>query len=146
MWMLKLSSPIFKEKKGYHLPLKIYLVSWGAMLWTWPIILAFFGKLPHFGWWLAPPMFTFFGVIVLYVLFLGCLNYLSLNSFEILWIPLEWGNKMFSYLSAESSWTLPWGTPPIALTILYYTLLCAIGLVTSLCIDHDKEKTSDIVF
>lgn len=146
MWMLKLSAFDFKSKKWYHIPMKIYLVSWGAMLWTWPIVLAFFGKLPHLGWWFAPPMFALFGVIVLYVLFLGLISYLGFGGHEILWIPLEWGNAIFEYLSLGNSWTIPWGAPPLPWIVAYYVLLCAIGLVASLCTEESSGELSEVAF
>lgn len=146
MWMLKLSSPLFKTKLWFHYPIKIYLVSWGAMLWTWPIVLDFFGKLPHLGWWFAPPLFTLFGVIVLYVLFLGFLNFIRVGVSDILWVPMEWGNAIFNYLSRESSWTVPWESPPLPWVIVYYVLLCAIGLVACLCVVDKGEEGGDIAF
>jgi ComEC/Rec2-related protein len=145
MWMLKLNSAIFKTKKWFHAPLKIYLVSWGAMLWTWPIVLSFFGKLPHLGWWFAPPIFAIFGILVLYVLFLGIVNFIGVGLYDSFWIPLEWGSNLFQSLSLGGSWTIPWEAPPLAWTVLYYILLIAIGIISSFC-NQTPHESSEVAF
>jgi len=135
LWFLSLL-PIFK--KGFHFSiLKVYMISWGAMIWTWPIIYFNFGKVPTLSWWLAPPLFTAFGILVAYALFMGLVSWSGIGVFELLWKPVDYALQLFSLFSRESAWITPWDYKSTEWLYVYYISLMLI------CFSYSQLKGSE---
>jgi len=147
LWAL----PLFPKATALKKPwwqswLKVYWISWGAMLWTWPIVFYHFGKIPMLSWWLAPPLFAVFGTIVAYSLMLFLMMSLGIPSFEWLWKPLDWALAIFSKCSQMSAWMEPWQHANSSYTYLYYACLLSIGLLNLLKDHSQNENDQEMMF
>jgi competence protein ComEC len=99
-----------------------YRVSWGAMLWTWPIGLAVFGAIPTWSWLFAPLMFALFVVVMAYVMVMGLLSlWMTLPS--ALEYPIELYLHTISSMSQDFSWISSGSAGPWHFLCLYYGAL-----------------------
>lgn len=80
-----------------------YIISWGAMLFTWPTTGIFFNSVPTLAWLFAPPFFLTFSIVMGWV-FLCVLISLVCDLSPIFLAPLDIYLDILNYLSASGSW------------------------------------------
>ena len=78
-------------------------VSWGAMMWTWPVVLYAFGTMPGWAWVLSPIFFASFALVMAWVFFVFCFSILASCPTWLVW-PLEQYLDLVAALSGLQAW------------------------------------------
>lgn len=137
-WMMSCRRQLFKRCPA--ILEQVFLCSWGAMLWTWPIGAMTFHAAPASAWIFSPLLFYGFGVILLYVFCL--LFWAFLAPIPILFSqPLVAFLDLCQYFSDQSSWIFPIIKTQSAYLYLYYGGLAMTWLI---CRFIQQKKKADL--
>ena len=114
-----------KSNRGFLIfMLQLYGISWGAMLWTWPITVMFFGSAPSWAWLFAPLFCVIFSVVMIYALLLAGLS-LVVQCPVMLVLPLTYYNRLLEYCSQQGAWVTSVLPSHQAWLIIYYGAMLA---------------------
>ncbi|MBF0196180.1 MAG: ComEC/Rec2 family competence protein [Planctomycetes bacterium] len=86
----------------------IFRVSWGAMIWTWPIVLQSFHTIPIWTWIFSAPMFSLYAIVVITTIIILPFSLLGLSIPQFLFIPIRFYEELVNYLSNQFSWVNAW--------------------------------------
>jgi ComEC/Rec2-related protein len=131
-WVFKINS-LFKKatfKKKNRIKSFIfdaYIVSWGAMLFTWPICVIYFKTIPILSWLFSIPMTIVFSVVIFNVMVIFFLTLLFSSLPIFLTYPLSLYNQSIDNLSNIYSWIIVWDNVNAHYAWLYYLSLLVVG-------------------
>lgn len=115
--------------KGYLLD--AYIVSWGAMLFTWPISVICFKTIPILSWVLSIPMTIVFSLVIFNVIFVFILTLFFSLLPGFLTLPLSLYNQSIDLFSNLQSWIIVWDNVNITFAWVYYLGLVMMAFSTS---------------
>ena len=135
-WAFKIKSFFVKRtfKKGYpllDLTIDSYIVSWGAMLFTWPICAYYFKTVPVYSWILSIPFTLLFTIVVYNVLVVFFCTILFGISSHFLIYPIEWFLSSVLFFSNHFAWINAWNNINIQYLVWYYIGLVGISIALS---------------
>jgi ComEC/Rec2-related protein len=127
-WVIRIQSKSLKNLW------QAYGLSWGAMLWTWPLTVMYFGTFPSWGWLLGPLFFATFAGILFYVLLL-ILASLVISCPAWVALPLTLYHQFLEWCSNHGAWVCSVKAGESFWIFLYY------GSLLGLLWTQQKSKT-----
>lgn len=86
---------------------KNYVISWGAMLFTWPVSTCIFGVIPTWAWLFSVPIVILFSVMLPVVLLAVAASLAGLELPALFWMMLSGFQRLMEFLSAQGAWVRP---------------------------------------
>lgn len=131
-WMLS----ILKNTRGYlqklpgylHKLVHAYLISWGAMLFTWPVVAHHFNVVPTWSWLFSIPMLLLFTLIVISSFLIAVISLTGLGISTLFWWPVQGYQELASFFSGRFSWVSASGEVDLRWMGIYYAGLVLILL------------------
>jgi competence protein ComEC len=113
--------------------LKGMSISWGAMAWTWPMVLMTFETIPTWAWLLSPLFFATFAGVMFWVFGLVLLSMFGECPAWLMW-PFELYLDGIALLSHHQAWVIRTEAGQVYWMMVYYVSL---GLW---CLSFPKKK------